>query len=316
MEYPIFEVHDQNFDDFEDMGTKSKFWYTDPSDKKQYLFKSTHTEDKNGAPVIRCGEDWAEKISCELAEALGIPHAQYDLASHNGEMGTRSLNFSVKGDKLYFGNHLLERVEQSQKLEPKTGQKSQEVSRVALVMEKVVVKPPRTWENTTSIKSALDVFIGYLMFDCLISNQDRHNENWALTVNPEGKMTLAPTFDHAASLGRNESDENRKRRLYPEQANQSVEQYVRKSKSHFYLKGTRLKTIEAFTEFAKLSPKAAIEWVERLEKLECDQVNNIVSRIPHSVISETAKQFCIAIIESNKKRIIDLKPSLALALKS
>ncbi|EHZ7122506.1 hypothetical protein QVK63_000008 [Vibrio vulnificus] len=79
MEYPIFEVHDQNFDDFEDMGTKSKFWYTDPSDKKQYLFKSTHTQDKNGNPAIRYGEDWAEKISCELAEILGIPHAQYDL---------------------------------------------------------------------------------------------------------------------------------------------------------------------------------------------------------------------------------------------
>ncbi|MBN8103074.1 hypothetical protein [Vibrio vulnificus] len=129
-------------------------------------------------------------------------------------------------------------------------------------------------------------------------------------------MTLAPTFDHAASLGRNESDDNRRRRLYPQQVNQSVEHYVKKSRSHFYLKGTRLKTIEAFTEFAKLSPKAAIEWIERLERLECEQVNSIVSQVPHSIMSKTSKRFCIAIIESNKKRIIDLKPSLALALKS
>ncbi|EMK3382403.1 HipA domain-containing protein [Vibrio parahaemolyticus] len=316
MDYPIYEVYDQNFDDFEDMGTKSKFWFTDPTDSKQYLYKSTHTEDKNGNHVIRQGEDWAEKISCELARSLGIPHAIYDLATHNGQMGTRSLNFSEPGDKLYFGNHLLERVEQNQNLEPKLGQESQEVSRVAFVMEKVVVKPPRSWENNGSIKSALDVFIGYLMFDCLISNQDRHNENWALVVNSEGKITLAPTFDHAASLGRNESDEKRERRLNPAQENQSVANYVLKSKSHFYLDGKRLKTIEALIEFSKLSPAAALEWIERLEHLTNEQVISIVSRIPEHVMSDTAKQFCIAIIESNRKRIFDLKPELVLALKS
>ncbi|PWI34927.1 hypothetical protein DI392_01220 [Vibrio albus] len=63
--YPIYEVIDKEFDDFEDMGTKSKFWYSDSKTGQQYLFKSTHTEDKHHNPVIRPGEDWAEKIACE-----------------------------------------------------------------------------------------------------------------------------------------------------------------------------------------------------------------------------------------------------------
>ncbi|WP_418114367.1 HipA domain-containing protein [Vibrio scophthalmi] len=309
MEYPIYEVFDDTFDDFEDMGTKSKFWYTDPDTKEQYLFKSTHTEDKRGTPVIRVGDDWAEKIACEIAECLGIPHAKYDLANHNGEQGIRSANFSTAGDTLVFGNTLLERVTSVLKLELEEGQRCQEVSRVYLVLDKVIQAPPRDWINTQNINSAPAVFIGYLMLDCLISNQDRHNENWAL-IGDKVQLCLAPSFDHAASLGRNESDEKRQTKLTTRDRNQTVEHYVKKCKSHFYHQKRQLKTLEAFSFFSVLNPDAAIEWIERLEELESETIKDIVESVPNFIMSDVSKKFCIAIIEANKTRILNEKESL------
>ena len=51
------------------LGTKRKFWYRDGD--RRMLFK----EEERGT-----GEDWAEKVACELSELLGIPHVRYELA--------------------------------------------------------------------------------------------------------------------------------------------------------------------------------------------------------------------------------------------
>lgn len=41
------------------------------------------------------------------------------------------------------------------------------------------------------------------MLDALVANLDRHHENWGIVVDPSGLLPteLAPTFDHASSLG-------------------------------------------------------------------------------------------------------------------
>jgi hypothetical protein len=54
------------------------------------------------------------------------------------------------------------------------------------------------------------------MLDALIGNTDRHHENWGLVLqgtSDHQDLRLAPTFDHASSLGRNETDERREARL-------------------------------------------------------------------------------------------------------
>ncbi|MEZ8200915.1 MULTISPECIES: HipA domain-containing protein [Vibrio] len=307
MQYPVYEVPDEAFDDYEDMGTKSKFWYTESDSEEQFLFKSTHTEDKKGNKIVRTGEDWAEKVACELAELLDMPHASYDLASHNGETGTRSKNFSKEGDTLTFGNSLLEKLAQTHNLDPKEGQKTQELSRVYMVLKKIIQYPPLGWSKTQNIKTASDVFLGYLMLDCLISNQDRHNENWAMMTHIDGTKSLAPTFDHAASLGRNESDDKRSHKLTSKDKNQSVEHYVQKCKSHFYYKGTKLKTIDAFKRLSQLSIPTAFEWIDRLDAITEESINHILTSVPQHVMSDIAKEFCATMILINKERIIELK---------
>jgi len=45
---------------------------------------------------------------------------------------------------------------------------------------------------------------------------------------------LAPTFDHASSLGRSETDANRSKRLITQGRGGSVEAYVARARSGFF----------------------------------------------------------------------------------
>ncbi|EGR1562255.1 hypothetical protein D6L41_12110 [Vibrio alginolyticus] len=305
-DYPIIDISDQDVDNYEQMGTKSKFWYRDSETGEDYLFKSIHTEDRQGNPIERKGEDWAEKIACELAEALGIPHAHYDLANYQGQRGIRSKKFTEDGENMFFGNQLIEHVANRINVPLERGQRSQKVERVAAILARLIKHPPKGWEPTENITNTFDVFIGYLLLDTLISNQDRHNENWGMIIN-NNESYLAPSFDHAASLGRNESVEKMHERLTSNDEGRQVPNYVARSKSYFYNGNDRLKTLDAFVIFGFYRKKAALEWLERLESLEVDEFFSIVDRVPDKIMGLTEKTFCKAILIANKARILAYK---------
>ncbi|HCG8288425.1 TPA: HipA domain-containing protein [Vibrio parahaemolyticus] len=304
--YPIIDVSDQYIDDFEQMGTKSKFWYTDSRTGEEFLFKSIHTEDRQGNPIERRGEDWAEKIACELAEALGIPHAHYELANYKGQRGIRSKKFTTDGDNMFFGNQLIEHIANRINVPLEKGQRSQKVDRVAVILARLINNPPKDWVKTENITSSFDVFIGYLLLDTLISNQDRHNENWGMIINGD-QSYLAPSFDHAASLGRNESVEKMHERLVSKDEGRRVPTYVSRSKSYFYNGNNRLKTLEAFLMIGYFRKRAALEWLERLESLDPHDMFAIVDRIPDQIMGRTEKTFCKSILIANQARILTYK---------
>lgn len=304
--YPIIDISDQDIDNYEQMGTKSKFWYTDSNTGEEYLFKSIHTEDQQGNPIQRKGEDWAEKIACEIAEILNIPHAYYELATCNGERGIRSKKFTQPGDNMFFGNQLIEHIVNTLKAPLESGQRSQTIERVSIIQEKIIQNPPIGWDTSENIKTAMDFFIGYLMLNCLISNQDRHNENWGVIFR-DNEISLAPSFDHAASLGRNESHENMVERITTKNEERKIPSYVSRSKSHFYNGNKRLKTHEVFCHMGYLRKEATLEWLVRLESLTIDQIVSVISRVPRSIMSETEQLFCAGIIIANKARILEFK---------
>lgn len=145
------------------------------------------------------------------------------------------------------------------------------------------------------------------MFDALVSNQDRHHENWGLIVSPENGVFFAPIFDHASSLGRNESDKVRTERLATKDKGRSVETYVTRTKSAFYATpfATRpLTTLDAFQEAAKIRPEAADYWLRRLANIDKRDCKNILARIPNTEISAPARAFAGRMLEINAKRIL------------
>ena len=95
--YEIINIPNDAPIQYEQMGTKSKFWFLD-DDGRRVLFKE-------GRPGT--GENWAEKVCCEICELLGLPHANYELAEWKGQRGVISPTIVEEWYRLVHGNELL-----------------------------------------------------------------------------------------------------------------------------------------------------------------------------------------------------------------
>ncbi|MDQ8951926.1 hypothetical protein RFH42_03025 [Acinetobacter rudis] len=300
--YPIVDISHINQDNIESQGTKDKFWYIEQNET--YLFKSIQVT-KEGVSHLRIGEDCSEKIACEIAKLLHIPHAHYELADYKGLRGVISKNFisKNKGEFLVSGKELLEKLY----LDSNNEQVHQRITRVFIIMEHLIKRKPMDFNSLENIKSAGEYFTGYLMLDALISNQDRHNENWGLIQRVDGKRHLAISFDHGASLGKNLKDSEKKERLLTSDKGRSVANFTSRAKSWFYLnneKTSRLKVLEAFNTFGKFYPCAYEAWIHRLSEINDNAIEEIIWNIPSELMSEISKKFAFEMIKCNKQAII------------
>ncbi|WP_345334604.1 hypothetical protein [Ferrimonas pelagia] len=146
----------------EPLGTKSKYWCQD-EDGNDFLFKSIETYNKAGELISRGGEDWAEKISCELAKSLSIPCADYELAFDSRSRGVITRNF-LTDDNTYLisGNEILKNYSAKASVSATAGEK-QDIFQVFQVMRRFIINKPVGFNSLTGVKSAADFFTGYLM---------------------------------------------------------------------------------------------------------------------------------------------------------
>ncbi len=300
--FPIITISPEAPEESEAMGTKEKFWFHH-EELGLCLYKKARQN---------TGEDWSEKIAAELCKLIKLPHAEYELASFNNEKGTISKSFLLDRSSLITGNEILAQIfldypEDINDLSQHT------LSNIFSVFTNNSVNLPLNWIPLAGIKTAIDTFIGYLLLDAWIGNSDRHHENWAF-IDCEGKSYLAPTYDHASSLGRNESDERRKKRLTTKDKGFSVEAYANKCNSCLYANvGDRkpLKTLDAFCEAAKLHPQAANIWLGRLAGISINDTLKLFERIPNSLISSTAIEFAQKILEINQNKLLYFRNKLS-----
>ncbi|MFK4073891.1 hypothetical protein ACI2KX_09330 [Ectopseudomonas khazarica] len=293
-----------NADDLEQLGTKEKFWFRYEDRPEKYLFK--YSRDKTG-------EHWSEKAAEQLCRALGIPHASYDIATMNGRYGVISKNIIPDNCRMVMGNEVLHKDSPSIYPEPELRDKQfvrvkeHTVSRVLACLDRSNTLPPPNWEAVSSLNAG-DIFCGYLMLDALISNQDRHHENWAIVLNTETQEKyLCETYDHAASLGRELLDEERHERLTTKDQNRSLEFFVRKARSEiFKMKHDKkpLLTIDAFFTAIEEREAAKKHWIEKLRSLSSDEIYAIFENIPPEIITETSREFSAKMVFENQRRLL------------
>ena len=302
--YKIEEVPLGVAESAEQLGTKYKFWYTD-TNQRLILFKE-------GRPGT--GDNWAEKIACELAALIEMPHVQYQLARYQEKTGVICQSLMEQGSVLVHGNELLTTYGTDYAgNEAKTYQRREHtVSRVLSYFRASsdLVGAPYQFVQTKRINSALDVFIGYLMFDAWIANQDRHDENWALVRTKDGNSYLAPSYDHGSSMGRNETDANRLIMLSTKDMGRHISKYVTAARSAFYphaaTKSSKaLFTLDVFQQASRQSPTAALEWRERLVAVDMNQVEIIIKSITTIFMTDEAKRFTSRLLVLNRERILE-----------
>lgn len=295
--FPVIRVN-QPAEDPEQLGTKTKFWYTGEHGRRM-LFKA----EERGY-----GEDWSEKVVCELAQILGIPHVHYEMAFDETAKapGVVCEMMLQPGQILVHGNTMLQR------LDPAYPHKVMRVSAHTVEAVFDVVRrldvPGERWAGglPPGIKTGLDVFCGYLLLDAWVANQDRHHENWAAIFDGE-RLTLAPSYDHGSALARNVGDQRKAERLRTNDLGYSVAAFAARARSRLFAAATderALTALEAFARFAARAPSAAAVWRNRLAEVDEKTIAGILAQVPPDRLSAVGSEFTLQLLLENQKRIL------------
>ena len=289
------------------MGTKFKFWYEDP-----LLGRTLFKEGRPGT-----GENWAEKLACEFASMMRIPHAYYELAEWRGQKGVLSPLFFPRQGQLIHGNELLKGKISASAGEDKVRHYAERSHDAVSVLGMLKysgggIHPPIHYTPVGGLTSPLDIFIGYLLFDAWIGNQDRHSQNWGL-VRVRDLYYLAPSYDHGSSLAGRLHDAERERRLTTKDRGSSVEKFASTARSALYPPsptGAKLRaflTDDAFAYAARFRREAARTWLECLESIPLATVRSAIDMIPDDLMSPIAKDFTDRLLKANRDRLLALK---------
>ena len=295
MTFPVIEVSSASIERPEQLGSKEKFWFRG-EDGDRFLFKKAreHT-----------GEAFSEKVAAEIALLFQIPHAQVEFARHERIIGTASRNFVRAGQQsLIHGNELLSQVVKG--YEKEKWQKNSEhtfdrIRRVFAEFHAGTLMVPRNWEPPFESMTPPKVLAGYLVFDALIGNVDRHHENWAVLENVRSEsgervFEVSPTFDHASSLGR-ELLADRKQRVLDSAGGMS--KYLWDGRSPIYAReddtrglpplGVVRLGIDGFRE--EFEP-----WLDLAQNTEEVQIRAVLEQVPEEAASRLERDFALALI--------------------
>lgn len=301
--YPILEATEWQVASEEALGSKEKDWLREPGSGTLWLWKVT----RDGT-----GDDWSEKLAERCATVLGIPHAATELAVRAGRRGVLSRDFRRTRDgALVLGNELL--------WERYAGYPKHQVRRVShhtvdRVLETLELYfPPAQDAIEIASLSAPEFFVGYLMLDAWIGNQDRHHENWGAVEGDDELLgpiwRLAPSYDHASSLGQNETDARRELRLLTKDRNATLEVWASKAVTPFYAAAgdTRpLSPHDAFQRARVRYPDAGQLWLDRLRAVPQAVVDTAVGRVPEHLMSPLARRFALRLLSINRDRLFAL----------
>lgn len=295
----------------EQAGSTPILWLEEPSSGHQWLHKDTVIP-SNG---VEQGEDWSEVVSTQIAMLLGIPCAQTRLCLRNGRRGSLSRSVLEEGQDLWQGSLRLEQVRapgyyphtESQAgvdpTRPDVNRPGHSLENIRLALREVAVPPG--FEGPSAL-TGFDVFAGYLVLDALIANPDRHEQNWAVLAPPllSSSLKLAPSFDHASSLGYNVPDAKREARL---QQLGGVEAWAAKGVARRFEHTAKPSTLvhHAAKAVASCTPAGADWWRDQLSTLDTDPVTTALQDGVIPAMSVPAVMFAIDVLDANLRRVRD-----------
>lgn len=290
----ILHINADQIEDIEQMGSKQKFWFL--LDGKRWLFKYPRPES---------GEHWAEVLAANVANLLSIPAAEVLFAEFEGTKGSASRSFADKAmnQLLIHGNEILPDVVHKYERDKRHRQREHTVTNIVAALSKMFKAVPDNY-------AAKQQMAGYLTLDAVIGNTDRHHENWAviLTLLPEAKFRLevAPTFDHASSLGRELSDQKRSDIL----AAGTVGKYIERGRGGIYWSPRDEKAmcpLELCLKVAEVTPDLFRDWFARVTRLNMADVSKAIALYPAGWVSASSIKFAAEMIEHAKCRISEAK---------
>lgn len=291
--FPVLDVTSWRVTSLEPAGSDEKVWLTN-SQSERALFKPNRAHQG-----VEQGEDWAEKLAAEVADLLGVPAARIDLATRDGVRGCISYNVTPAGSELQPGAALISDLVGAAFDPRDRAARGHTVANIAAVLASYRVPPG--FVGPADI-GGFGVFTGYLVLDALIANRDRHSENWAVLrhIGPGGDA-LAPTYDHASSLGFNLLDTRRAQLMHD---TRMFEAFLHKGDAYRFEDGQRVTLVDyAHRALTLAGAVTRAFWRDRLIALDPAQLRGLAAGMP--TMSELARNLAVQILSANRRRLLD-----------
>jgi len=283
--FPIIDISNNTVVSDEQLGSKNKFWVA--RNAERWLFKEAREN---------TGEDWAEKIASEVAQLIDVSAARTELAEYAGRRGCLSLSFVGDDESLVHGNEILAGQIVGYERQKRLRQSDHTFDNIVAAVRKLV-------DNAPWYPEVLRDLAHYLVFDALICNTDRHHENWGFLtqfeeVEPEKwmmRLQLAPSFDHASSLGRELRDDRRQALL----VGSGMDRYVRRGRGGIYWRKTDphgANPIQLVEVLTRQLPDYFRPALDSVAKAPIADLCAVVAEVPESRMSPAAKGFAKALL--------------------
>ena len=161
-------------------------------------------------------------------------------------------------------------------------------------------------DSSENQSSMLEKIASYAILDGLIGNTDRHHENWMLKLEyraGESRISAAPSFDHASSLGRELLDDDRRTKMDAD----GVLNYLQRGRGGVYWTADEKNAPAPINLARSLSrnwPEFTSRTLEALKNVQDTEFRTIVDRVPHELMSVAAKDFAYQVLVTSKAELL------------
>lgn len=312
----------------EQRGTRTKYWVRIGDIDHGWLLK---------VPRPGTGEHWAEKITAEVGHLIGVKCAQTELArfarlnvlglretdtatdrrppqEQQDQLGSISRSFlpEITDEEVVFvvlhGWEVLQLEIEGYDTTARFGQRDHNIKNIATALANLMgvgsMNPMPRWDY------AMEQLASYVLLDGLVGNTDRHHENWMIGwVIDSGSafFEVMPSFDHASSLGRELTDDGRRRILESD----GMERYLKRARGGLFVNNRRRRApspLRLARLLCRWRPGFTSTTLERINALSEQQIRTAIAKVPAEFMSDTARDFAFQVILTSQRLLLRRNP--------
>lgn len=144
-----------------------------------------------------------------------------------------------------------------------------------------------------------------MVFDALVANGDRHQDNWGITRHEKsGETWISPMYDNSACLGRDFSQTSIQKYL---SSDMELLRHLFKGKSKIGLADKKSANHFSLIRYLyEKHPKRIEELIVRISTLTDRDIENVVSHLPDTVLDVDYKNVVASFIKFRKNILINI----------